>query len=350
MTFNESVTSVTRNFIVPKAYDTITKGSPVLMKMLQNAKSWKTGTSYDVIVKYQDSTNGGNTGVADRLDTDRQNVRTTMTFTPKMAYKPIVIANIETTLNQGDEQVLDLLDTEFDSQAQSLMQLMAQNLYTGNGSGDSWDSLYNAADDATNFSTYGGKSRSTYTSLKGYYLASAGATTLAKLATAHDAVTIGNDAPDVIATTKAIWSTYESLLTPTVRAGYTQNGYPKMNAFGMVPGASALSGNQGFDVLFFRGVPVVRDEQIPSGKIFLINTSYFGFKGINIKGLKNVNFKKSNDGVPQGVPGRIPSTLGFNFRDMMSPVDQLAEVGHLIYAGNFIAENPRLQGQMVGAS
>ena len=350
MIFNEAVTSTTRNFIVPKVYDTVTKGSPVLMKLLQNAKKWKTGVKYDVIVKYQDSTNGGNTGIADKLDTDRQNVRTTMSFEPKMVTKPIVIASIEQTLNQGDEQIVDLLETEFDSQAQSLMNLMAQNLYTGSGTGNAWDSLHNAADDSTNYSTYGGKSRSTYTSLKGYYLASTGAITLAKLATAHDAVSIGNEAPDMIATTKAIWSTYESLLTPTVRAGYTQNGYPKMNAFGMVPSAAALAGNQGFDVLFFRGVPVVKDEQIPSGKIFLINSNGFGFKGISINGLKQVNFKKKNEGVPMGVPGRVPSTLGFNFRDMMNPVDQLAEVGHILYAGNFIAENPRLQGQMVGVS
>lgn len=350
MTFSEAVTSVTRSFIVPKSYDTVTKGSPVLMKLLQNAKKWRTGVSYDVIIKYQDSTNGGNTGIADKLDTDRQNVRTTMVFNPKMAYKPVVIANIEMTLNQGDEQVIDLLEVEFDSQAQSLMMVMAQNLWTGTGAGNSWDSMFNAADDATNFSTYGGKSRSTYTTIKGYYLAAAGATTLAKLATAYDAVQIGNDTPDLIATTKAIWSTYESLLTPTVRAGYTQNGYPKMNAFGMVPTTQALAGQQGFDTLFFRGTPVVKDEQIPSGKIFFMNSNYFGFKGINISGLKQVNFKKSNDGVPLGVPGRIPSTLGFNFRDMMSPVDQLAEVGHLIYAGNFISENPRLQGQMVGSS
>lgn len=350
MTFSEAVTSVTRSYIVPKSYDTVTKGSPVLMKLLQNAKKWSTGVSYDVIIKYQDTTNGGNTGVADRLDTDRQNVRTTMSFKPKMAYKPIVIANIEQTLNQGDEQVIDLLEAEFDSQAQSLMMLMAQNLWTGTGVGNSWDSIFNAADDATNFSTYGGLPRSTYTTIKGYYLASTGATTLAKLATAYDAVQIGNDTPDIIATTKPIWSTYESLLTPTVRAGYTQNGYPKMNAFGMVPSTQALAGQQGFDTLFFRGTPVVKDEQIPSGKIFLLNTNFFGFKGINIQGLKQVNFKKLNDGVPMGVPGRVPSTRGFNFRDMMSPVDQLAEVGHLVYAGNFISENPRLQGQMVGAS
>lgn len=350
MIFSEAVTSVTRSYIVPKVYDTISKGSPVLMKLLQNAKPWKTGVKYEVIIKYQDSTNGGNTGIADKLDTDRQNVRTKMEFTPKMAYKPVVVANIETTLNQGDEQVIDLLEAEFDSQAQSLMQVMASNLWTGTGVGNSWDSIYNAADDGTNFSTYGGLSRTTYPTIKGYYLAAAGALTLAKMATAYDAVTVGNDTPDIIATTKALWSTYESLLQPTVRAGYTQNGYPKMNAFGMVPSAQALAGQAGFDVLFFRGTPVVKDEQVPSGKMFFINTNYFGFKGINVSGLKQVNFKKSNDGVPMAVPGRIPSTRGFNFRDMMSPVDQLAEVGHIIYAGNFIAENPRLQGQMVGLS
>ena len=350
MTFSEAVTSVTRSYIVPKVYDTISKGSPVLMKLLQNAKPWKTGVTYDVIIKYQDTTNGGNTGIADRLDTDRQNVRTTMSFAPKMAYKPIVVANIETTLNQGDEQVVDLLEAEFDSQAQSLMQVMATNLYTGTGVGNSWDSIYNAADDSTNFASYGGKSRTTYTSIKGYYLAAAGALTQAKMATAYDSVSIGNDTPDIIATTKALWSTYESLLQPTVRAGYTQNGYPKMNAFGMLPRTEGMAGQAGFDVLFFRGTPVVKDEQVPSGKMFFINTNYFGFKGINVSGLKQVNFKKSNDGVPLGVPGRIPSTRGFNFRDLMSPVDQLAEVGHIIYAGNFISENPRLQGQMVGLS
>jgi hypothetical protein len=350
MIFSEAVTSVTRSYIVPRVYDTISKGSPVLMKLLQNAKPWKTGVSYEVIIKYQDTTNGGNTGIADKLDTDRQNVRTKMNFTPKMCYKPVVVANIETTLNQGDEQVIDLLEAEFDSQAQSLMQVMATNLWTGTGAGNAWDSIFNAADDGTNFATYGGLSRTTYPTIKGYYLAAAGALTLAKMATAYDAVTVGMDTPDIIATTKALWSTYESLLQPTVRAGYTQNGYPRMNGFGMVSRTEGMTGQAGFDVLFFRGTPVVKDEQIPSGKMFLINTNFFGFKGINVAGLRQVNFKKQNPGVPLAVPGRIPSTRGFNFRDLMSPVDQLAEVGHLIYAGNFISENPRLQGQMVGLS
>lgn len=352
MEFSSAVTTTTRTYIVPKVFDQVTTGSPTLMKLLRTAQPWKTGYKYEFPIKYQDSTNGGNTGIADKLDTDRQNVRVTASFEPKMAYKPAVAADIEITLNEGDERIVDLLSTEFDSQAQSLITLMGQNLFTGSGVGNNWDSLANAADDGTSYSTYGGLSRSTYTAWQGYYLASAGALTLAKMATAYDAVETGVEKPDMIVTTKALWSTYESLLTPTVRAGYVQNGYPRMDEYGIVPGTQGLYGQQGFECLWFRGTPVVKDEQVPSGKMFFINTKYFGFKGIDVKrkGISQLNFKKNSDGVPAGVPGRVPSTKGFNFRDFMSPVDQLAQVGYVFYSGNFIAEQSRLQGQMAGLS
>ena len=350
MTFSAAVTSVTREKIVPRIFDQITKGSPLLMKLLQTAEEWRSGYRYDFPIQYVDTTNGGNTGVADKLDTDRQNTRVKAAFDPKMAYKPVVLADIELALNKGDERVIDLFTAEFDTQGKSLTTLMAQNLYSGNGTGNEWDSLDNAADDGSNYPTYGSLSRTTYTAWEGYYLASVGALTLAKLATGYDAVEIGQDAPDVIVTTKSLWSVYESLLTPTVRAGYNTSGYPQMNSFGMVSQAEALQGQAGFGVLFFRGTPIVKDEQVPSGRVYFVNTEYFGFKGIDLSGteanIRTVNFKSANKGVPAGVPGRIPSTRGFNFRDLMSPVDQLAEVGHLIYAGNFIATQPRLQGQL----
>ena len=352
MLFNTAVTTTTRTMIVPKVFDTVTNGTPGLMVFLQKAKDWRTGTKYEFAIKYQDTTNGGNTGIADKLDTDRQNVRVQASFEPKMTTKPVVVANIETTLNQGDEQIVDLLDTEYDSQAQGLMNDMGANLYTGNGTGNEWDSLANAADDATNYATYGGLSRSTYSSWNGYYLASAGALTLAKLATAHDAVTVGVDEPDKIFTTKAIWSTYESLLTPIVKANYSTSGFPRMNAFGDAANNKGLGGDQGFVYLSYRGTAFIKDEQIPSGELFLVNSKTFGMKGISIKAknISTVNFRQTSDAVPSGVPGNVPSTRGFNFREMMSPVDQLTEVGHLIYAGNFISENCRLQGHMVGAS
>lgn len=352
MIFNQAVTTTTREFILKKVYDQVTTGTPGLMTFLQKPKEWKSGTSYQFPIKYQDTTNGGNMGIADRLDTNRQNVRVKTNFNLKASNKPIVVAIAETTANMGDEQIVDLLDTEFDSQAQSLMTLMAQNLYSGNGSGNEWDSLANAASDSTLYATYGDLARSTYTAWSGYYLASTGSLTLAKLATADDAVTIGVDSPDLALTTKALWSTYESLLTPSVRANFSTAGYPKMNAWGGVPASPGLGGTQGFVYLTFRGTPIAKDEQVPSGKFFLTNSKGFGFVGFNYmdENIMTANFKQTSDAVPSGVPGNVKSTRGFQFRKMMSPVDQLTKVGYLIYAGNFVATEPRLNGTLSAAS
>lgn len=356
MIFNAAVTTTTRDFIVKRVYDQVTTGTPGLMTFLQKKiqpnGEWLSGTSYKFAIKYQDTTNGGNMGIADKLDTDRQNVRVQANFNLKAANKPVVVAIAETTANMGDEQIVNLLDTEFDSQGQSLMTLMAQNLYTGNGTGNDWDSLANAAADSTLFATYGDLSRSTYTAWSGYYLASTGALTLAKLATASDAVTIGVDEPDLALTTKSIWSTYESLLTPTVRANFSTSGYPRMNAWGGVPSTPGLGGQQGFVYLTFRGTPIAKDEQVPSGKFFFTNTKNFGFVGFNYedKNITTANFRNTTDAVPAGVPGNVKSTRGFQFRTLMQPVDQLTNVGYLIYAGNFMATECRLQGQMAAVT
>lgn len=352
MEFSSAVTTTTRTLIIPTVYDQVTKGSPSLMKLLRTAKPWKTGYKYEFPIKYQDTTNGGWTGVANQLDTDRQNVRVTASFEPKMVYKPVVVANIESTLNMGDERIVDLIATEYDSQAQSLITLLGQGLFTGNGVGNMPDSIANAADDGGAYPTYGGLATATYASWAGYDLQSAGALTLAKMATFYDAIEIGTNKPDWIVTTKALWSVYESLLTPTVRAGYTQNGYPRMDEYGIVPGAQGLYGQQGFECLWFRGTPVIKDEQVPSGKMFGWNTQYFGWKGIDVKGkgISQLNFKQESKGVPLGVPGRVPSTKGFNFREMQNPVDQFADIGYVFYAGNFIAEERRLCGSMNGLS
>lgn len=352
MIFNAAVTTTTREFILKKVYDQVTTGTPGLMTFLQRPKEWTTGTSYKFAIKYQDTTNGGNMGIADKLDSDRQNVRVQANFNLKAANKPVVVAIAETTANMGDEQIVNLLDTEFDSQAQSLMTLMGQNLYTGNGTGNDWDSLANAAADSTLFATYGDLSRSTYSKWNGYYLAATGALTLAKLATADDAVTIGVDSPDLALTTKALWSSYEALLTPSVRANFSTAGYPRMNAWGGVPSSQGLGGTQGFVYLTFRGTPIAKDEQVPSGKFFLVNTKAFSFVGFNYEdeNIMTANFKQTSDAVPSGVPGNVKSTRGFQFRKMMSPVDQLTKVGYLIYAGNFVATESRLLGQLSAAS
>ena len=101
MIFNAAVTTTTREKILPEVYDQVTTGTPGLMTFLQKqmSKEWNTGTSLQFPIKYQDTTNGGNMGIADKLDTDRQNVRVKTDFQLKASNKPVVVAIAETTVN-----------------------------------------------------------------------------------------------------------------------------------------------------------------------------------------------------------------------------------------------------------
>lgn len=359
MTFSPQVTSVTREYIVPDLFSQVNVGSPLALQLLAEATEWSTGYAYDIIVKYAVTTNGGVTGIADQLDSNRQNNRTKMRFEPKESYKPVVVADIEVTLNQGDERVLDLITTEMHSQLADLLEGWADQAYGGTAAGNEWNSISTAADDGTNYSTYGGLSRTTYPSLDGYYLASTGSLTLAKMATAYDAVTKGTSFPTGIYTTKSLWSVYETLLTPTVNSFYTAQGdkVASMTPDGIVVAGQPLMGTQGFRALTYRGTPVMSDEHCPSGKMFFVNTRKtgkfpnFGLAGIKLAGEQytTVNFG-AKDGSPTGTFGSSRVPRGFNFRDLMQPVDQQAQVGYLFVTGEVLAAEPRLQGQLAGVT
>jgi len=360
MQFSEQVTSITRTYIVPELFSQVSVGSPLLLNALSEAQEWSTGTAYEIPIKYAVSTNGGVTGVADQLDSDRQNNRTRLSFQPRAIYKPVVIATIEQHLNRGDERVLDLVATEMNSQMADLLEDFADEVYTGTGSGNNWSSIQMAADDGTNYSTYGSLSRTTYPALDGYYLASTGALTLAKMATGYDAVEKGTDSPTGVFTTKLVWSVYESLLTPIVHANYTAAGsqMASMTPDGIVMCKDGLSGTQGFRAVTYRGTPVMKDEHCPSGNFFFVNSKKagaaknFGFAAIDLsseKQFSTINFSKT-DGAPDGTFGSRKAPRGFNFRDMMTPVDQLAEVGYVMFQGEFCSAAPRLQGRMTGVT
>ena len=346
MDFSDAVKTTTREAIIPTVFDSVLKGNIGLLRTLGNAKPWQSGFRLDVIVKFAKSTQSKIVGVGGTYNTSRDNTRVKMQFEPQRVSIPIVLDDIETTLNEGDRQIVSLLATEFDSVAQDLTDELGSYFYTGTGaSGSSFDSILNAADDATGFATYGTLARSTYTTLKGDYTGSVGALALSDLATSHSNISFSGSEPTIGLTTKTLWNAYETLLQPTVRAGYATSGFPQVTRTGVIAGRAALGGEIGFSSLYFRGMPLVADDKCTSGKIFLINENFFGFRGINLKGYETANIKGDVEG-PQDVP--VPR--GFNWSGMMRPTDMPAEVGHISYVGNFIATDPRRQSQLTAVT
>jgi hypothetical protein len=102
----------------------------------------------------------------------------------------------------------------------------------------------------------------------------------------------------------------------------------------------------------------MKDEHCPSGKVFFVNTRKngkfrnFGYAAIDMSSesmFGKVNFSKES-GDPQGTFGSRKAPRGFSFREMMMPVDQRANVGYLFLDGEICSAEPRLQGQLTGAT
>jgi hypothetical protein len=222
--------------------------------------------------------------------------------------------------------------------------------------GKNFLSLIDACDDGSlGATTYGGLSRSTYTGIKGNYFPISGALTLDNLRASINAATHGADMPNLILTTKAQWAKMEKLLTPSVShqilqtniAGYskftgaTEGGVPNIIA----PG-TPIKGTQGFNSIFYAGIPMIADENCPTGYMFGLNTRTLGFYGLpsQAEGYKNVKFNSDTlDGVYN-----IPVTTGFSFSGYNNPIDQYGKVGHILLMGNLICNNPRLNFLMTG--
>src|SRR5690606_30837956 len=137
--------------------------------------------------------------------------------------------------------------------------------------------------------TIGGQLRSVYTALQSYDVAASGGTlTLAKLATAHDAVSAASkvdEEPTIHGTTKAVWSLFEQLHTPTVQASYREVGYnslPIRSDF-MTKGERGESrAASGFTSMVYRGRPVIKDDGEITGYWHMLNENYIEWRGRTI--------------------------------------------------------------------
>jgi hypothetical protein len=340
MQFTDYIKSVTQDKIVPKVVDTILGGNVIALKFLSNGKPWS-GETLKFPVKYQkNSTSQGSYDGFDTFDTTKVNTRTMIGFNPTGFYQSIVLSDFEIDVNDASEtQVLDLVKLEMESGMQDMLDSLGDIFY-GAQSGKNFLGLQDLVDDGTTTATYGGLSRATYTSLKATKTAaSGGLLSLSFLAGLVDAATLGAQKPDMGVTTEAIWTLYESLAQPA--NVINQQGYAQMTRSGVAASRAALNGELGFDTLFFRGIPLVKDEKCTSGRIYFLNSNTINWHGLRSKKYKNIDLSSSL--IEGGQYEKdVPKSYGFIWKELMSPVNQAAEIGQIMLRGQLICNNPRL--------
>ena len=344
---NTNINTSTLYHLVGKTVDTVTNYSPLLLKVLGNQKLWK-GYQMKFPVQYQATDTGTWFTGLEQFSTTKVNDFVNMTFNPTGREEAVTLSGIEMDLNNSD-RVIDLAARETEKTANKLADVIANSFYTLQ-SGDAFLSLLDAVDDGSNTANYGGLSRSTYTGIQGNYTASVGTLTLSVMGTMFNDCTHGNESPDLIITPKAVWNYYESLLTPTVRTTVTATdlkGYSQMTRTGIVAPGAGLGGHQGFNAIFYRGVPVVADEKANAGDMYFINTRHLTFYGVRstLPGYKP--FKFSSDNI-EDVYDQAPKTFGWSFSGFNTPINQYGEVGHIVVIGNLISDKPNTLGRMTG--
>ena len=347
MVFDDYIKSVTQDKIVPKVVDSVLNSNVLATMFIANGKPWN-GEQIKIPVKYQkNSTSQGSFDGFDTFDTTKVNTRVNMAFNPTGYYHSVVLSGMEVDVNATRAQVLDLVRVEMESGQQDMIDSIGTLLYSAQ-SGKNFIGLQDIVDDGSTSATYGGLSRTTYTTLVSTVTpASGGALDLTTMGTQYDAATTGPQKPDLGVTTETVWGLYESLAQPTINTNY--DGYAQVTRNGIVPSRNALMGELGFDALFFRGMPIVKDEKCTSGYFYMLNRDSITWYGLKSHKYGEVKLSSKNfEGGPY--EGNAPKSFGFSWSGLKEPVNQYAEIGQFLLMGNLIGKSPRLNSLLTGVT
>lgn len=356
MVFTDRVNDITYQEILPSIVDQINNSNVFTARVLSNVKNWR-GTTTQQPITIANSTTGGSFDGMDVFPTSATNNTRMLTWYVKGFEQSVVVPGIERAVNANNEkQVVALLASRMDEARNSASNSIGTLLYDV-GSGKNFDGLALIVDNGTNSASYGGLTRSTNAYLNADVTAASGGTLTLDLVSQEfdnaSAASSNSESPTIGLTTKAIWTFFEGLLTPTLQSVYqaTQvSGYNRVSGgtptgVSLPAGSPELKGVAGFNAITYRGRPVVADDKCTSGVFFWLNENYLEFDRLLDDQLNSI---ASTNEVTEGFYKDVPMPSAFQFRELMAPVNQYGEVGFLVLLGNMFHRQPRRNGKITG--
>ena len=186
----------------------------------------------------------------------------------------IAISGIEEAKNNGEAAIINLLEAKI-MQAEESMREGFNQMFFGDGTGNSGKNLNGLGNLVESGNTVGGINSANGQGndwWRSYEENTAGALTLAQMATAYNSVSVGNDHPDMILTTQTLFEKYESLLQPQLR--YTDT----------------KTADAGFQNLLFKAAPVTYDVHCTAGAVYFLNSKYLTLVGHSGKWFAQTEF------------------------------------------------------------
>lgn len=263
----------------------------------------------------------------------------------------VIIGYAELGLNQTKAQVINLVKRKFDVIRNSLIAAAGTRFY-GLGQGAAIEGLQLSTDAGTYSSSYGGLSRTTYgTYINGQVTpASGGGLSFNSLAAQIDlcsAAASKLESTNLLLTTKTVWALVEKLVETKSRGNYdTSRGNLRVTPYSPMGVAldAAQVGMAGYESIYFRGIPTVKDDQTPTGLLYTLNENHLGFVSSNIAYCEGISMGEE---VTKGALEEVRTTA-WQVSKEAKPVNGLGDVRQIAIYGNYVNRNPRRSGVITG--
>ena len=257
--FDQILSTTLKNYI-PKLTDNIFSARPLFYALTngQTIRRISGGANIVVPIIYGTNSTAGSYAGTDTIDITAQTGISAAEYSWGQYAATVTISGIEEAKNNGEAQIIDLLEGKIFQTQESVIENMNTMFWadgSGNG-GKDWNGLHLIVA-KPNTSLGGidptGAGNSFWASTE---VNQGGALTQAGMASIYNTISVGNDQPTIIITTQTLYEKYEALLVDQIR--YTDTD--------MADG--------GFQNLLFKGCPVTFDGAAASGQFLFLNTKY----------------------------------------------------------------------------
>lgn len=311
----DTVTTIARQHILPSIVDAIYGSNVLFYRMVKaNKKMIQGGTHIEQPVNYKKSGLGGAYSGYEQLSTAASDDLRSAAWDWKQYSMPVAVDGLTMLKVDSPESIVNHIRLKYELAKTEFCDMLGADLYASSGTGSDAKKLDGLTIAVDNSGTYGDISHSnSYWASNVVGTQALSSLTIAQLQTMFGDLTIGREHPTIILSKQEVYNWYWAQVYGTSGANYDIS----------IPatGSDELLGQAGFTNLLFNNVPWVVDSQVDgatNGKVYFLNENWFNLV--------------------------VHPRADMAIEEFQTPVNQDAMVSQILWAGNLICTNPRLQG------
>jgi hypothetical protein len=257
--FDQILSTTLKNYI-PKLADNVFTARPLFYALTngQTIRRISGGAKIVVPIIYGTNSTAGSYAGDDTIAITAQTGISAAEYSWKQYAASVTINGIEEAKNNGEAEIIDLLEGKVMQAEETIIQNM-NTMFWGDGTGNASKDMNGLNKLVGTGLTVGGIDATDVANdwWRSDLTNQAGVLTIAAMAKTYNNVSVGNDQPTIIISDQDEYEAYEALLQPNLR--YTD----------------ARVADAGFQNLLFKGAPVTFDSDTNlDTKMFFLNTKY----------------------------------------------------------------------------